>query len=133
MSYNILVVDDSRTTRAVIARTLNLTEIPIGKLYEAEDGQEALDVLKNNWIDLVLTDINMPVKDGVEMIDKMSEDELLRDVPVIIISTEGGKTRIEVMRAKGVQAYLRKPFVPENTINTGYGCTTFGVNLKNTA
>ena len=113
MSYNILVVDDSRTTRAVIAKTLNLAGIPINELHEAENGRKALDILDDNWIDLVLADINMPEMDGVEMVDRMSEDGLMKTIPVVIVSTEGSKTRIEEMRSKGVRAYVRKPFTPE--------------------
>jgi len=113
MSYNILIVDDSRTTRAVIVKTLNLAGIPIGELYQAENGEDALSILDENWVDLVLADINMPVMDGVEMISRMSDDGLLQTVPVVVISTEGSKTRIEEMRAKGVRAYVRKPCTPE--------------------
>ncbi len=113
MSYNILIVDDSRTTRAVIAKTLNLSGVSIGELHEAENGKEALNILGENWVDLVLADINMPVMDGVEMVGRMSADGLMRTVPVVIISTEGSKTRIEEMRAKGVRAYIRKPCTPE--------------------
>ena len=113
MAYNILIVDDSRTTRAVIIKTLKLSGVPIGELYQAENGKEALDILDENWIDLVLADINMPVMDGIEMINRMSEDGLLQTIPVVIVSTEGSQTRIEEMQAKGVRAYVRKPSTPE--------------------
>lgn len=113
MLYNILIVDDSRTTRAVISKTLNLAGLPINELYEAENGRVALEILGKKWIDLVLADINMPEMDGVEMIDKMSKDGLLRTIPVVVVSTEGSQTRIEEMRSKGVKAYIRKPFTPE--------------------
>ena len=113
MSYNILVVDDSRTTRMIISKTLNMAGIPISELYQAENGQEALDILDREWIDLVLADINMPVMDGIEMVNRMSADGLMKTVPVVVVSTEGSKTRIEQMRSKGVRAYIRKPFTPE--------------------
>jgi len=113
MSYNILIVDDSRTTRMVISKTLNLSGVPINQLYEAENGRVALKILDENWIDLVLADINMPEMDGVEMVDQMAKDGLLKTIPVVIVSTEGSQTRIEEMRAKGVKAYVRKPFTPE--------------------
>ena len=113
MGLNILLVDDSKTVRDVIAKTLQLAEVPISELFQAANGKEALDILGDNWIDLIFADINMPVMNGVEMIERMSEDGLLRTVPVIIISTEGCKTRIEMLRAKGVRAYIRKPFTPE--------------------
>jgi len=113
MSYNILIVDDSRTTRTVISKTLKLAGVPINQLHEAENGKVALNILEENWIDLVLADINMPEMDGVEMVDRMSKDGLLKTIPVVIISTEGSQTRIEEMRSKGVRAYVRKPSTPE--------------------
>jgi two-component system chemotaxis response regulator CheY len=97
----------------VISKTLNLAGVPINQLREAENGKVALDVLENYWIDLVFADINMPEMDGVEMIDRMSKDGLLKTIPVVIVSTEGSQTRIEEMRSKGVKAYVRKPFTPE--------------------
>ena len=113
MSYNILIVDDSRTTRTVISKTLKLAGVPINHLHEAENGKVALKILEDNWVDLVLADINMPEMDGVEMVDRMAKDGLLKTIPVVIVSTEGSQTRIEEMRAKGVKAYVRKPFTPE--------------------
>lgn len=113
MNYNFLIVDDSETIRAVIKRTLHVTQVPVGKLYEAANGIEALDILHSNWIDLVFADINMPEMNGVEMIEHMSKDGILQTVPVIIVSTEGSQTRIESLRLKGVRGYIRKPFTPE--------------------
>lgn len=113
MAYNILIVDDSETIRAVIAKTLRIAEIPVGQLWEAGNGKEALEILRANWIDLVFADINMPVMNGLEMIEQMEKEGLLETVPVCIVSTEGSRTRIEDLTAKGVKAYLRKPFTPE--------------------
>ena len=113
MSYNILIVDDSKTIRSVIKKTLDMADVPVGDLYEAENGKEALDVMNSNWIDLIFADINMPVMNGIEMVKKMSEDNTLEKTPVIIISTEGSKTRIENLLRLGVRAYLRKPINPE--------------------
>ena len=113
MALNILVVDDSVTVRAVIRKTLGVAEVPVGELYEAGDGAEALEILKDAWVDLVFADINMPVMTGVEMVEKMAEDGLLKSIPVVVVSTEGSKTRIEELKAKGISAYIRKPFTPE--------------------
>ena len=113
MSINILIVDDSAIVRAVIEKAIRLADQAIGEIYQAENGKVALEILADNWIDLVLTDINMPVMDGVEMIEKMCDDGLLKTIPVVIISTEGSTARIEQLMAKGVTAYLRKPFAPE--------------------
>ena len=114
MAYNFLIVDDSSTTRAIIKKILGLSEIDIGELYEAENGEEALSSLKDNWVDLVFADINMPKMNGIEMVQKMSEDGMLNTVPVVIVSSDGSETRIEEMMNKGVKAYLRKPFTPES-------------------
>jgi two-component system, chemotaxis family, chemotaxis protein CheY len=113
MAYNILIVDDSETIRAVIAKTLRIAEIPVGELWNAGNGQEALEILRREWVDLVFADINMPVMNGIEMIEQMDREGMLKTVPVVIVSTEGSRTRIEELTAKGVKAYLRKPFAPE--------------------
>ncbi len=113
MPYNILIVDDSETVRAVIARTLEMAGVAVAALHQASNGEEALEVMKNNWIDLVFSDINMPVMGGVEMIERMQESDLLGTVPVVVVSTEGSKTRIDDLLSKGVRAYIRKPFTPE--------------------
>ncbi len=74
----------------------------------------ALEKLREHWIDLVLADINMPNMNGLELISQMKNDELLRDIPVIIVSTEGSKTRIEDLRRQGIAGFVRKPFTPES-------------------
>ena len=113
MALNILVVDDSATVRAVIAKTLRLAEVDVGELHQASNGREALETLGAEWIDLVFSDINMPEMGGVEMIERMQADALLKSIPVVVVSTEGSATRIEELKAKGVRAYIRKPFTPE--------------------
>ncbi len=117
MSFNILLVDDSKTIRSVIKKTIQIAGIPVTEFYEAENGQLALDVMKDNWVDLVFADINMPVMNGIEMVDRMAEDNILDKTPVIIVSTEGSQTRIEHLFKKGVKAFLRKPVTPETVRN----------------
>ena len=117
MSFNILIVDDSKIIRSVIKKTLAIADVPVGDLYEAGNGKEALDVMNSNWIDLIFADINMPVMNGIEMIKKMSEDNTLDKTPVIIVSTDGSKTRIDELLELGVKAYLRKPINPEELRN----------------
>lgn len=113
MSLNVLIVDDSATIRAVIEKTLGMAQVPITELHHAENGKEALRILEDHWIDLVFSDINMPVMNGIEMVEKMRENGLMKNTPVIVISTEGSATRIEQLKELGVTAYLRKPFAPE--------------------
>ena len=114
MKLNVLIVDDSATIRAVMEKTLNLAGVNTNQVLHAANGKEALEILGNEWIDLIFADINMPVMNGVEMIEKMSEDGLLKTIPVVVVSTEGSQTRIEQLKDKGVTAYIRKPFQPED-------------------
>ncbi len=114
MAYNILVVDDSKTIRAIVVKILKLTKLEIGQIFEAENGKEALECLKDNWIDLILSDLNMPVMSGIEMISEMARDGLLKDIPVVVISTDGSVKRIEELKEKGIREYIRKPFTPES-------------------
>lgn len=113
MALNILVVDDSDIIRAMIGKTLRLSELPLGTLHEASNGREALEILGEEWIDLVLADINMPVMTGAEMIDRMRELPEMLDVPVIVVSTEGATERIDELMERGIAAWVRKPFTPE--------------------
>src|SRR5690349_2968023 len=106
MSVSVLVVDDSATVRTIIEKTLRMTNVPLKEFYTAANGQEALDVLMNNWVDLVLTDINMPVMTGIELIERMSTEESLKGIPIVVVSTEGSATRYEELKAKGVRAYI---------------------------
>ncbi len=111
--YNILVVDDSSVVRSVIGKTIGLAGIETENIFYAENGEVALDIIKNNWLDIIFADINMPVMNGIEMINKMAEDGLMNEVPVVVISTEGSQTRIDQLKEKGIQGYIRKPFSPE--------------------
>jgi two-component system chemotaxis response regulator CheY len=112
MALNILVVDDSSVMRAIIIKTLRLSKLPLGEILEAANGQEALQVVNDNWIDLALVDINMPVMDGEEMINRLRENPETADLPVIIVSTEGCETRKEKLMQKKA-GFVHKPFTPE--------------------
>lgn len=114
MGYNILVVDDSKTVRKMIDKTLGLAGIPVGEVHHAQNGREALAVVESRWIDLVLTDLNMPVMDGLELIRAMAEKGLMESVPVVVVSTEGSESRIEKLKQYGIRGYLRKPVTPES-------------------
>ena len=112
MALNILVVEDSSVMRTIIIKTLRLSQLPLGDVHEASNGQEALKVLDGNWIDLVLADINMPVMDGEEMINRLRQNPATVDLPVIVVSTEGSETRKEGIMQKGA-GFVHKPFTPE--------------------
>ena len=111
MALNVLIVDDSGVMRAMILKTMRMSGLPLGDVHQAGNGQEGLDALNEHWIDLVVVDINMPVMNGEEMIDRMRESPDLKDIPIVVIST-GSETRIERLRQKGAR-FIQKPFSPE--------------------
>ena len=109
---NILVVDDSSVARSMIIKTLCMTGLPLSEVREASNGQEALELIEEHWIDLVLADINMPVMSGDEMIDRIRDNPGWSNLAVIVISTDGSQLRIEKLVHQGAK-FLRKPFTPE--------------------
>ncbi|MBI5590572.1 MAG: response regulator [Deltaproteobacteria bacterium] len=125
MGINILIVDDSSVMRAMILKTLRMSGLSLGDVYGASNGVEGLEILSRQWTDLVILDINMPVMNGEDMMIHMKNDPETRDIPVIVISTEGSKTRIEGLVKLGAM-FIRKPFTPEiirdainQSLNTG--------------
>jgi two-component system chemotaxis response regulator CheY len=113
MAYTILLVDDSATIRNVLVQVFEMTGMPLGEVYQASDGIEALKVLEERWVDIAFCDINMPRMNGVELIRNMREHPEIKEVPVVVVSTEGSKTRMKELESLGVNAYLRKPCRPE--------------------
>ena len=117
MAYNVLIVDDSQTMRKVIQKSVALSGFELGDCWEAGDGREALQILRSHWVDLILADINMPVMNGLEMLRELSKDEMYRNVPVILITTEGSEKWQEEAQALGIKGYIQKPFHPETIRN----------------
>lgn len=113
MALNILIVDDSSLTRKAIRRIIDMLDLDVGQIFEAENGMKALKVLDETNIDLVLADLNMPEMGGIEMIYHMRGNETTKDIPVVVVTTESSTTRIEGLLANGAKAYLHKPFTPE--------------------
>jgi two-component system, chemotaxis family, chemotaxis protein CheY len=113
MAFNVLIVDDSPAMRAFIGRVLDVSGFPLGMRLEASDGEEALAVLAGNWIDVVLTDLNMPGMDGEQFVRRLEADELLRSIPVVVVSTDRTDSRVCRMLALGARGYVKKPFLPE--------------------
>jgi two-component system chemotaxis response regulator CheY len=113
MAYTIMVVDDSETIRCMLERSLKMTQLPVEMVIHAENGKDALAKMAEHWVDIVFSDIHMPVMTGIELVESMGRDAELRDIPVVIVSTEGSTTRIEELTKMGIKGYLRKPFTPE--------------------
>lgn len=113
MAVNILVVDDSGTMRGMIKRTLEISGLDVAEVFEAANGIEALAQMGAHAVSVVLLDINMPVMNGLQLLERIHDDPRLRDIPVIIASTDGSETRIRALLQAGARGYVRKPFRPE--------------------
>lgn len=113
MAFSVLIVDDSPAMRSFIRRVLDMSGFDVGSVIEAGDGLEALGHLSSNWVDVVLTDINMPRMNGEELLRQMWGDELLKEIPVIVVSTDSTEARIQTMTSLGAKGYVTKPFHPE--------------------
>jgi two-component system chemotaxis response regulator CheY len=110
---NILIVDDSVMMRAMIKRVLGFTDVPVGAVYEAGNGVEALAVLEGHDVDVLFTDINMPVMNGTELLRTVAADSRWRSVSRVIISTDGSASRRGEAANLEVRCYLEKPISPE--------------------
>jgi two-component system chemotaxis response regulator CheY len=127
MSNHILIVDDSLLMRTALKRTIDMVGIETASITEASNGIEALEVLESNPVDLILTDINMPEMNGIELIHCLKEKSEYANIPVIVITTESSTARIEDLQEEGIQDYLHKPFTPEEfreTITRSLGICT---------
>lgn len=110
---NILIVDDSSAIRKILQRALSQSGIPVSQVLEAGDGNEALDILKSKDIQLVLSDVNMPNMDGLELLKALRAVERWKSIPVIMITTEASPARVTEALRLGASGYVRKPFSPD--------------------
>jgi len=115
MPLDVLVVDDNRIMRDMVARAVAMSGLAIGQIRQAADGAAALAALKAAWTDLVLLDLNMPVMDGETFLRQLRADTGLRDTLVVVVSTESSGARIERLRALGA-GFVHKPFTPETLV-----------------
>ena len=113
MESDVLVVDDSAAIRKILQRVLRQTGMAIRTIHEAGDGQEALEVMSAHKVDLVLTDINMPRMDGLQFLASVKASPQWRLVPVVMITTEGGETKVSEAVKLGAAGYVRKPFTAD--------------------
>ncbi len=113
MALYVLIVDDSAAIRKILQRVLVQAEVALGSVYEASDGQEALDRLKQARVGLILSDINMPNMDGLEFLGRIRADAAWKDVPVIMITTEGSQNKVMQALQLGANGYVKKPFTAD--------------------
>jgi two-component system chemotaxis response regulator CheY len=110
---DVLIVDDSSAIRKILQRVLRQTDLNLGEIHEAGDGTEAVEILKHRTFGLILSDINMPQMDGLQLLARIKETEHLKNVPVIMITTEGGQGKVMEAVQLGATGYVRKPFTAD--------------------
>jgi two-component system chemotaxis response regulator CheY len=99
--------------RKIVERSLRQAGIELKQVLEAGNGAEALTVLQDNLVDLILCDINMPVMDGLEFVKQLSAVGNAKGVPVVMITTEGSEAHVVQALSLGARGYIRKPFTAE--------------------
>jgi two-component system chemotaxis response regulator CheY len=113
MALDVLIVDDSAAIRKILQRVLRQADVPIGQVLEAGDGREALTVLSSNSVGLILSDINMPNMDGLQLLAQLKATASTSAIPVVMITTEGSQAKVMEAVQLGAAGYVRKPFTAE--------------------
>lgn len=113
-TLRVLTVDDSRTILAMLHHTLSNAGFEV---LQAEDGKQGLDVLKTQQVDVVITDINMPVMDGIEFIKHVRATGNHQSLPILILTTETSQDKRDQGKAAGGTGWIVKPFDPEKLIS----------------
>ena len=114
MAYNVLIVDDSATMRALVRKVLSISGLELGECFEGANGLEGLKILEQNWVDLVLSDLHMPEMDGAAFVKALRKNQMWQTIPVVLITTEGRQEVLAPFFEQGIQGYIRKPFHPED-------------------
>ncbi len=109
----LLIIDDSSVMRKIIERAIRQIGLETAVIFEAANGSEALDVLRKETVDLILSDISMPVMDGLEFLRQKKALKLAEGVPVVMITTEGSEHHVIEALQAGANNYIRKPFTTE--------------------
>jgi two-component system chemotaxis response regulator CheY len=113
METRVLIVDDSATIRKVVKRIISQAGFAIDAFIEAHDGRDALVQIRQHTPSLVVTDINMPGMNGIELIEALKKDPALCGIPCVVISTEGTQEIIDQVLHLGIVGFIQKPFRPE--------------------
>jgi len=108
-----MIVDDYEGMRRLIGQCLRAAGLDLVEVLEAENGRDALVALRETPVDLILCDINMPQMDGLDLLRALRERPATRNTPVVMITGDGGESRVTAALRAGAGGYLRKPFSPE--------------------
>lgn len=110
---SVLIVDDSSVMRKIVGRAVRQTGLAVDKVLEAENGTAALSILETEHPDLVLSDINMPMMDGLEFLHRLHASGMSGKVPVLMITTEGSEAKVREAITLGAKGFIRKPFTSD--------------------
>ena len=117
MLGTILVIDDSVMMRKVVLRTLKMAGMEFDTVLEAGDGLEALAVLKENKVQLIMCDINMPNMTGLEQLEELKKTNLAQGAPIVMVTTEASEPQVRQAIMSGARGYIRKPFTVDHIKN----------------
>ncbi len=126
----ILIVDDSLPMRKVIKKTTVAAGFSSATFAEAANGSEAMNILKTQKIDMLITGHNMPRMKGLELVTWMKADSSLNAIPVIVVTAEGSRERLKEFMNLAIEGYLLKPFTPEKLCQAIIPCCNQKVNLS---
>ena len=107
---SVLIVDDSSVMRKIVDRSLRQAGLEIKEVFEASNGVEALARVQQTRVDLILTEINMPAMDGLELVRQLQGVENAIGVPIVMVTTEAGEAHVVQALSSGARGYIRKPF-----------------------
>jgi two-component system, chemotaxis family, chemotaxis protein CheY len=112
-ALSVLIVDDSSVMRKIVNRSLRQAGLELTEVFEASNGVEALARMQQTRVDLILSDINMPTMDGLELVRQLQSVENAKGVPIIMITTEAGESHVVQALSSGARGYIKKPFNPD--------------------
>jgi two-component system chemotaxis response regulator CheY len=118
MGKKVLIIDDSNTMRKIVSRSLRQAGLEFETILEAGDGQAALDLLNQEKPDIILSDINMPNMNGIEFLKQKATNDAIKDIPVVMITTESGSDIINEAISHGAKGSIKKPFTPDQIQST---------------
>lgn len=113
MTIRALIIDDSSVMRKIVERSLRQAGVDLSSVLEAGNGADALSLLGSQKVDLILSDINMPVMDGLEFVRQAKATNVASGTPIVMITTEGSEAYVMEALSLGARGYIRKPFTAD--------------------
>ena len=118
MKGTVLLVDDSVMMRKVVSRSLKMADMDFAITLEAGDGEQAIALLRQNTVDLIMCDINMPIMSGLQLLEQIQGEQLAPGVPIVMVTTESSEPQVRQAILAGARGYIKKPFTVEHIKNS---------------